>query len=103
MALNSATTVYRKTLDCNGNVCRNCGNCRDWMHNGRHWYRTPNATCEDYRYWHFVIYRHPPAFQRGIGRNIIGHNGFHRGISGLHGIFDCPTYSGSHDLCECRK
>ncbi len=92
----------QQPLDCSGNACRNCGYCRDWKHTGQHWCRAPNATCQDYRYWHYVIYRHPPAFQRGIGSHIIHHN-FHRGVAGRNFIFDHPTNPGSHDLCQCIK
>ncbi|CAF1411266.1 unnamed protein product, partial [Rotaria sordida] len=92
----------KRELDCNGNACSMCGYCRDWKHSGHNWYRVPDATCNDYRYWHYLIYRHSPAFQRGIGDRLISHY-FHRGPGGHVAIFDSPTHAGYHNLCECKK
>ncbi len=96
------SSLSQKSLDCSGNACRNCGFCRDWKHSGRNWYRAPDATCEDYRYWHYLIYRHPPTFQRGIGNRII-HRDFHLGRCGRNRIFDYPTNPDDHNLCQCTK
>ncbi|CAF1189030.1 unnamed protein product [Adineta steineri] len=93
----------RKQLECCGNACPSCGYCRDWKHSGRNWYRNPNATCNDYRYWHYNIYRYHPAVQREIGARMIKPPSFHRGYSGHHIIFGCPTHIEHHPLCECMK
>ncbi|CAF4021785.1 unnamed protein product, partial [Rotaria sp. Silwood1] len=82
---------------CNGHACPSCGYCRDWKHSGHNWYRVKGATCNDYRYWHYLIYRHSPASQRVIGGRILNHL-FHGGIGGHAAIFDCPTHSEDHNL-----